>query len=147
MLGQHLIKVWSTTQTTIALSSGEAELTGIVRGASQALGLQSVAADLGMKFQLAIHTDSTAAIGMCRRRGLGKIRHLAVADLWIQDRVKAGDFQLHKVLGSVNSADLMTKYVDGPVLTEHLARQSLQEEEGRASTAPQLPTGESHQVG
>ena len=79
---------------------------------------------------------------MCRRRGLGKIRHLAVADLWIQDRVKAGDFQLHKVLGSLNSADLMTKYVDGPVLVEHLKRQGLQEEAGRAASAPKLPGDE-----
>ena len=48
MHGSHLIKHWSTTQTTVALSSGEAELTGIVKGAAQGLGLQSLAADLGM---------------------------------------------------------------------------------------------------
>ena len=142
MIGTHLLKVWSTTQTTVALSSGEAELSGIVRGASQALGLQSVAADLGMKLDLSVHTDSTAAIGMCKRRGLGKIRHLAVADLWIQDRVKAKDFKLLKVAGVDNSGDLMTKYVDGPVLQAHMARQSLVEEEGRAASAPQLPNSE-----
>ena len=142
MIGGHLLKVWSVTQTTVALSSGEAELSGIVRGASQALGLQSVAADLGIKLDVAVHTDSTAAIGMCRRRGLGKIRHLAVADLWIQDRVKSKDFALHKILGTVNSADLMTKYVDGPILLQHLARQSLEEEQGRAQSAPQLPQEE-----
>ena len=41
MRGSHLIKHLSQTQTTVALSSGEAELTGICRGASHGLGLQS----------------------------------------------------------------------------------------------------------
>ena len=48
MSGQHPIKHWSLTQTTIALSSGEAELSGICRGASIALGLQAIAKDLGI---------------------------------------------------------------------------------------------------
>ena len=141
-VGNHLLKVWSTTQPTVALSSGEAELGGIVRGASQALGLQSVAADLGLKWQVVVHTDSTAAIGMCRRRGLGKIRHLAVADLWIQDRIKAKDFDLRKVLGSENVADLMTKYLDGPAIIKCIHKQGLVEEQGRASSAPQLPSAD-----
>ena len=88
------MKHWSITQPTIALSSGEAELGGICRGASIALGLQSLAKDLGIELKVNIHTDATAAIGICRRRGLGKIRHLHVADLWVQDRLKRGDFTL-----------------------------------------------------
>ena len=102
MSGKHPIKHWSLTQTTIALSSGEAELSGICRGASLALGLQSIAKDLGIHLKVEILTDATAAIGICRRRGLGKIRHLHVADLWVQDRLKKGDFVLTKVLGSDN---------------------------------------------
>ena len=34
MLGSHMIKGWSTTQSVIALSSGEAEYYGLVRGSS-----------------------------------------------------------------------------------------------------------------
>ena len=48
MRGLHSLKHWSLTQTTIALSSGEAELGGICRGASLALGLQSLASDVGI---------------------------------------------------------------------------------------------------
>ena len=100
MRGRHPIKHWSVTQPTIALSSGEAELGGICRGASISLGLQSLARDLGIELKLNLHTDATAAIGICRRRGLGKVRHLAVADLWVQDKVRAGDFRLMKVATS-----------------------------------------------
>ena len=34
MLGQHMVKSWSNTQSVLALSSGEAEYYGMVRGAS-----------------------------------------------------------------------------------------------------------------
>ena len=55
------------TQTTVALSSGEAELGGSCRGASKALGLQAQARDLGLEFKLDGLTDSTAATRICRR--------------------------------------------------------------------------------
>ena len=42
MWGNHLIKSWSSTQSVVALSSGEAEYYGMVKGASVAIGLQSV---------------------------------------------------------------------------------------------------------
>ena len=142
MVGGHVIKAWSTTQPTVALSSGEAELTGIVKGASQGIGLQSISSDLGIKKPLTIHTDATAAIGICRRRGLGKIRHLAVADLWIQDKVKTGELTLVKVAGSENPADMVTKYVEGRLLEKHIKAINLQVEEGRAAAAPQLPANE-----
>ena len=49
-----LLKHWSVTQTAIALSSGEAELTGIVKGTTYGLGFRSLAADLGISLSLGI---------------------------------------------------------------------------------------------
>ena len=46
-----LFKHWSSTQTTVALSSGEAELGGICRGAAIALGLHALAKDLGIQLK------------------------------------------------------------------------------------------------
>ena len=137
-----MIKAWSTTQTTIALSSGETELTGIVKGAAQAIGLRSVEADVCMKWDLHLRTDATAAIGICRRKGLGKIRHLAVADLWVQDKLKTGDFQLSKIPGLENPGDLFTKYLDARSADAHVGRLNLVTEEGRAKSAPALPKSE-----
>ena len=138
MRGGHLLHAWSQTQTTVALSSGEAELSGISKGANTGIGLRSLCTDLGLSFSLTVHTDATAAIGMCRRRGLGKIRHLAVADLWIQDRVKSGDIHLLKVAGAENPADLLTKHVEYPVMMKHLSFLGLVPETGRADSAPTL---------
>ena len=84
--GQHLVKHWSSTQRTITLSSGEAELAGIVKATAEALGLQSLGADLGLTIGIQVYADSAAAIGICRRSGIGRVRHLAVGQLWVQEK-------------------------------------------------------------
>ena len=136
--GSHLIKHWSATQTVIALSSGEAELSGITKGAAHGLGFQSLAKDMNIDLKLHVLSDAVAAIGICKRRGLGRIRHLHVADLWIQERLKSGDFLLSKVAGASNPADLLTKYVDKQAIIRLLPLLGMTNEEGRARLAPQL---------
>ena len=138
MRGGHLLQHWSQTQNTVALSSGEAELSGICKGSSKAIGLRSLCMDLGLTMVLTVLTDATAAIGICRRRGLGKIRHLAVADLWVQDRVRAKDFALTKVPGADNPGDIFTKYLDRITMERHLKNLGLEFEAGRADSAPEL---------
>merc|ERR1712004_369930 len=71
------------TQKTITLSYGEAELGGVVKAAAEGIGLQSLAQDLGLDFSLQLYADSSAAIGICRRTGIGRVRHLAVGQLWV----------------------------------------------------------------
>lgn len=48
MFGNHVLKHWSSTQSLISLSSGEAEYDGCVRAGSHALGLRSMLSDLGV---------------------------------------------------------------------------------------------------
>ena len=136
--GSHLLYHWSQTQTTIALSSAEAELSGICKGAAKAIGLRSTMHDLGLDFTLDIQSDAAAAIGICRRRGLGKVCHLAVADLWVQDHLRTGDFSLTKVEGAKNPADILTKFVDRATLEKHLPSLGLEPLEGRPDSAPKI---------
>ena len=140
MMGRHSLKHWSTTQTTIVLSSGEAELSGICRGASIALGLQSLAKDLRVELRIDILTDATAAIGICRRRGLGKIRHLHVSDRWVQERLERGDFMLSRIARFENPADMFTKHVTRDLLSKHMGTMNIFREMGLASSAPSLVT-------
>ena len=87
MMGSHLVKSWSTTQPVIALSSGEAELYAIVKIATQAKGLGSLLGDYGYDTTTVIYTDSIAAMGIVHRKGLGKVKHIEVQYLWLQDHV------------------------------------------------------------
>ena len=144
MRGRRCLKAYSQTQRTMSLSSAEAELTGIVKAASTPLGLQSVARDLGFDWCIELRSDASAAIGICRRRGLGKVRHLHVADLWVQGRLRSGDFTLKKWPGATNPADLLTKYLPQADLNKHLDAMNMKDEDGRAGSAPQISKQENN---
>ena len=122
MLGTHLIKSWSTNQAVIALSSGEAEYYSMVRAGSVALGIESLMADLGMREvgPIALNTDASAAIGISARIGIGKVRHIEVNQLWLQEKVAAGRFKVIKVPTDGNLADALTKGVDSSVIDMHV---------------------------
>ena len=64
MWGKHLIKSLSSTQTVVALSSGEAEYYGMVKGASVALGLQAVLSDSDVSCRIVLKSDASAAIAI-----------------------------------------------------------------------------------
>ena len=119
MLGGHLLKHWAATQSIVALSSGEAELYAVVRAAAEAIGFRSLCRDLGLNVRIHIFSDSSAAIGIGGRSGIGKVRHLEVPGLWIQDKIRIGDIALHKVYGPDNPADLMTKHVNSEEIKKH----------------------------
>ena len=138
MRGGHCIRHWSTTQPTVSLSSGEAELSGICKGAATAIGLCAVARDLGIKMKIVLKTDATAAIGMSRRLGIGKVRHLDTSLLWIQQKVREKVVEVEKIPGADNPADILTKYVDAQLLKRHLTTIGLHYESGRAALAPEL---------
>ena len=108
--GEHCLKTWSSNQAVIALSSGEAEFYGIVKGASNALGITSMLSDLGVSQSVAVSTDSSAAKGIANRRGLGKVRHVELSELWVQDQVARGRITVHKIDGSDNPSDSLTKH-------------------------------------
>ena len=79
-----------------------------------------VVEDLGIPFEIHLWSDAAAAIGIPKRKGLGRVRHLDVADLWIQDKIRARELLLSKVPGTLNPADMLTKYVDSATLHKHL---------------------------
>ena len=60
---------------------------------------------------LVLGTDSAAAKSFVSRRGLGKMRHLEVRDLWLQEEVMKGNVRVEKIPGDRNPADLMTKFL------------------------------------
>jgi hypothetical protein len=55
--------------------------------------------DFGIRVTIRINTDASAAKGIANRRGLGKVRHIAVNQLWIQDRISRGDLTIGKING------------------------------------------------
>ena len=64
LLGNHALKCWSSKQASIALSSGEAEYYGVVKGVGVGLGQQALGRDAGFDLPVRVWTDSSATIGV-----------------------------------------------------------------------------------
>ena len=120
MWGKHLLKSWSTTQQVVALSSGEAELYAMLKGATQAKGIMSMFNDWGILNQCVVKSDATAALGISHRTGLGKTRHIEVQYLWIQQEVNDKTLEVKKVPTDDNPADVLTKFLKGELCEKHL---------------------------
>lgn len=136
LLGAHLVKTWSTTRTTISFSNGEAEHYAVVKTVGVGLGIQGYLRDLGVHLELCVHTDSSAAVGIAKRVGLGTQRHLAVRTLWIQSKLRSKAFELFKVRGEANPADLFTKHLNADKMNVCLSFMGAEYREGRPTTAP-----------
>ncbi len=68
--------------------------------------MQALAGDLGWTVKVRVWTDSSAAKAVANRRGLGKLRHVELKWLWMQDMFKEGRIQLKTVRGDEHVADL-----------------------------------------
>lgn len=109
MFGSFIISAWSKTQSVIALSSAEAELIALAAAGTYGKFVQSLLQELGEVKTLTLATDSTAAIGVVRRRGPGRIRHLDIRELWIQNELRQGSISIMHIPGISNVADIFTK--------------------------------------
>ena len=141
MLGSHNLKTWSTTQKSVTLSSAEAELVAAVKMSAELIGITQLAEEWGMSLQGKVHIDSAAAIGVIGRRGNGKLRHVRVGSLWIQERVETGELGVQKVPGEWNPADLLTKSLSQAKVERFVGMASQKFVEGRAEASLRLKDG------
>ena len=112
MRGCHSLRTYSVTQKFVTLSSGEAELMALCRVTSEAIGLAQLAAGWGMSMAAEVFVDSSAALAVTARRGNGKLRHVKVGCLWVQELAASKEVLFRKVPGELNPADLCTKHLD-----------------------------------
>ena len=85
-----------------------------------------------------VYADTSAALGIAQKQGMGKVRHIRTLALWIQEARVTGRPSYKKVLGSRNPADILTKHVASTQLDQHLATVGVEVRGGRADCAPSL---------
>ena len=132
MRGAHCLKSWSCTQKNVTLSSAEAELVAAVKASTEALGMVQLEAEWGNKMNAEVYVDSSAALAVTAINGNSKLRHVKVGSLWIQERQLQGDLNLHKIQGTANPADALTKHLAGAKIWLHAERAGQRKELGRA---------------
>ena len=139
-IGLHWIRSWSKTQPSFTLSSAEAELVAMSKTAAEVLGVANLARDLGRELSGHILADSSSALAIVARRGAGKLRHININHLWLQELEKRqiDPVKFGKIDGTDNPADSLTKYLDRKLVMGYLAWSGHKIVEGRATAALKL---------
>ena len=114
------IKHWASTQGSIALSVGEAEYYALIKAAAEGLGMVALAADLGWEMGLRLHVDSNTAKAIVARLGVGRVRHMEVRYLWAQEAYRCKRFEVRKIAGEANPADILTKPMSAQEMEEKM---------------------------
>ncbi len=104
------------------MSSGEAEFIAMVKAAPEGLGLVALMGDLGWPARPKVWVDSSAAKSMASRVGLGRVRHMEVKLLRLQEAVRKKRLEVGKVRGDLNPADWLTKPHSLPRVKEAMER-------------------------
>ena len=109
-VNRALILSFVRGQKAITLSSGEAEYMALTATTSEAIHIKNMweymtRADAN----LVARTDSSVARAISSRQGVGRIRHLSVASLWLQERVQCRDISVRAIGTVFNPSDVGTK--------------------------------------
>ena len=88
--------------------------------------------DWGREKSGTLYADSSAALGIAKRKGAGKMRHININTLWTQGVQDKEGVEFSKILGTNYPADLMTKYLNREVIHKHLGTPGQEMREGRA---------------
>eukprot|EP00971_Amphidinium_carterae_P247105 4907493-Amphidinium_carterae.3 len=134
-----ITKCWNTpllhisrTQSTVTLSSAEAELYAMGQATIEAQHIKQVIEEMAVPYlsthiTMSINTDSSAGKAVASRLGLNKkTKHVQVRFLYIQDIVQCGQLTLTEIPTTHNPADVLTKHLPTATIQSHLDRLCLQ---------------------
>ena len=83
MLGERTLNTWATSQASVPMSSAEAEYNAMDEGSTRGLGMQTLWGVMNVaSCVLAFSTDSPISKPYASKRGLSKMRPIAIKRLW-----------------------------------------------------------------
>ena len=111
--------------------------------AAEVLGISNLARDMRRQLAGHIYADSSSALAVVARRGAGKLRHININHLWLQEIEKRDKdpVKFEKIDGTDNPADAMTKYLDRKLIERYLEWSGHQIVSGRAKLGLKLQDG------
>ena len=60
------------------------------------------------KAPIVMYADATTARAFARRTGVGRLKHLDVRSMWVQEQLAQGNYALKKIPRAENPADVLT---------------------------------------
>ena len=103
------LTAWSRTQQTVSLSSAEAEFYALTTGIAEGMVTKHPLQESGHKVILMNHVDSQLAKAWASKRGLGRMKHVMLKCMFVQDVVEKKLTNLAHINTKQNKADLMSK--------------------------------------
>ena len=80
----------------------------------------------------------TRRLPILERQGVGRVRHLDIGALWLQEHQLRRVVELTKVLGTEHPADLMTKHLGRKLVKWYTAFLNYEFRQGRSDTTAKL---------
>ena len=103
------LSAWSRTQPAVSLSSAEAKLYALATGIFEGMVTKHLLKELGYEVTLVNLVDSQSAKAWASKRSLGRMKHVLLKYMFVQDVVEKKQTTLAYVNTNSNKADLMTK--------------------------------------
>ena len=103
-----VIKTNSRTQEVVALSSAEAEILALAEAVKDAMLLRTIK-EIRIDIVITAWSDITACIQSTFRRGLGRLRHIDLRLIWLQDLIREKVLVMQHIPTERNTADALTK--------------------------------------
>ena len=97
-------------QTLVALSSCEAEFNAALKGGRELQEVGQLLQEWGREMPLVLKGDSSACEGVLSREGVGRLKHIEVKQLWLQQQIGERKIGFDKIPRTINSADCFTKH-------------------------------------
>ena len=103
----------STLQSTVALSTTEAEYMAVTEAVKEAVWLQGMAKTLGLvQEHINVYCDSQSAIHLAKNQVYhARTKHIDVRFHFVREIIDEGKIRLQKIKTADNPADMMTKVV------------------------------------
>ena len=85
-----------------------------------------------------LFADASAALSIAKRQRAGKIRHINVESLWLQEKAVQSILTYNKINGEDNPSDGLTKHVKKELIDKYLETESLTIRQDRADASLKL---------
>ena len=85
-----------------------------------------------------LSSDASAALSIAKRQAAGKMRHINVRSLWLQEKSQQKDLKYSKVKGENNPADGLTKHVRQELAQQYERRTFMRLSSDRARSSLKL---------
>jgi hypothetical protein len=112
----------------------------LVKRGSVGLGMRVLLGDLEVERRVRLKTDASAAKGIASRKGLGKVRHVEVNKLWLQDEVGSGEIGIVRVNGEENFPDALAEHVSRGEIVVCVQGTVVEFNDGRHMLVPKVET-------